>query len=763
MKISCNLSFTPPRRLALPGSVALDQVHPSSPVGPQPVGLQKLLDLVGGPKPPFDRVRIQTEFLEKLRQKGVSTGSIPEAKNALDSGFPVHFQGDAAGLRHCYREAVAQGSLTQAQADQALARLQSGEQVPEPGLALSADPALAAKLPAETILASSGSTQALANAVGGSDRVIGLRFPPPADRARVVEVVPGEATSPETLAKTLAYVRAIGKSPLVVASSPGLVLERVSLNLVNQGLRLFDELKSGEPQLDQLLATQIDQVALQTFWPRAFGKSPEETRKRVLTPMKAASGPDRASLSRALEAMHQGLGPGYAPAVGLQKGAPAPLSQLVEVPKALKLRIQERLQAAVMGAACQLLDEGVARPEDLERGLKAGLDWEIGPLELANEMGPRKALKLVEKLGAGFEICPALESKISFWGEQPFDFHYVDSHVEDSTAFITLNKPQRGNALDPKMLEELAAAVKAADADPSVRHIVLESAFNRQFTQGADLSWVNEAAKSFEKESWLVGVANLFGVAIPPFKMLGQYWTFRNVPKPYFNKGLASMAEIAASSKPTIAKIEGHALGGGLELGLACDYIVASENANLGFPEVHHGIFPAWGGTERLPQRIGRPLARWMILEGGYFSSGGSGPSMLTGQEARNLGLVDRVAPADRLDEAVRQLIQSGAADHKAEHNPDSIDLSGTRFESLRQRYATASTKDLLEHELAGLYNVPAEPEQQVRMKAVMTDAVELADARVHAGLKAHPEGDLLRSMRNSLKVSRLRSTFEKA
>lgn len=721
MKISSSPTLLPRRNLPRP-VVSMDRLDSSSST-PAPIGRKSLLALVGGPQPPFDRVDVQAKFISRLRQHGlVATGSL-EARNAVDSGFRVL---NGAGA--------------------------------EIALALTADTDLAARLPADAVLATPGSIEALTAAAGGPQRVIGLRFPAPADRARVVEVVPGPETSPETLAKTLAYVRAVGKSPMVVGDSPGLVLERVSLTLVNQGLRLFDELKSGDPLRDQLLASQIDQVTLQTFWPKAFSKDPDEIRSRALTPFKAAGRP---ALAQAAEALHQRFGTGYQLSPSFQKGGPAPLDQLVEVPEALKKRIQERLQGAAIGAACQLLDEGVARPEDLERGLKAGLDWEVGPLELANQLGPRRSLKLVRQLGAGFESEPALQSKISLFGGQDFDFHYVDSRQEGSTAFITLNKPQRGNALDPAMLDELAEAVKAADQDPSVRHIVLESAFNRQFTQGADLSWVNGAAKTFEKESWLVAVASLFGMAIPSAKMLGQYWTFRNVPKPYFNQGLASMASIAQTSKPTIAKIEGHALGGGLELGLACDYIVASDTANLGFPEVHHGIFPAWGGTERLPERIGKPLARWMILEGGYFNAGGSGPTMLTGREACSLGLVDRVASADGLDQAVQQLIQSGAADHKPQRDPDARDLSGTRFEALRQRYASASNQELLQTELAGLYNGIADPQQRARMRAVMTDVVELADHRVQAGLKAHPEGDLLRSMQNSLKVARLRSSTD--
>lgn len=759
MKITANPGYHPTK--PLPRTIpALDRLDSSVPA-PAPVARHSLLALVGGPKPPFDRVRIQTEFLGDLRHKGLVVSGTLEARNALDSGFRVHFQGDDSALRLGYRQAVAQGILTQVQADEALARIQGGPLDGPFPLALTADLALAARLPADAVLATPGPIEAMTAAAGGPERVIGLRFPSTADRTRVVEVVSGPQTSPQTLAKTLAYVRAIGKSPLVIGNSPGLVLERVSLTLVNQGLRLFDELKTGDPQRDQLLATEIDQVALETFWPKTYRKDPEELRSRALTPLKAASGPSRPVLAQAAEAMHQKLGAGYALSPSFQGGAPAPLNRPVEVAEPLKKRIQERLLGAVIGSACQLLDEGVARPEDLERGLKAGLDWEIGPLELVNQVGPRRALQWVQQLGTGFETAPTLQSKISFWGGQDLEFRYVDSRQEGTTAFITLNKPQRGNALDPGMLQELAAAVEAADNEPSVRHIVLESSSNRQFTQGADLSWVNQAAKTFEKESWLVGIASLFGVAIPPFKMLGQYWTFRNVPKPYFNQGLASMASIARTSKPTIAKIEGHALGGGLELGLACDYIVASEKANLGFPEVHHGIFPAWGGTERLPQRIGQPLARWMILEGGYFNSGGSGPSMLSGDEALSLGLIDRVAPADQLEQAVQQLIQSGEANQKPRRDPDSKDLSGTRFEALRQRYASASREELLHTELAGLYTGVGDLQQQARMKAVMSDVVDLADQRIQAGLRTHPEADLLRSMRNSLKVSRLRKSAE--
>ncbi len=334
---------------------------------------------------------------------------------------------------------------------------------------------------------------------------------------------------------------------------------------------------------------------------------------------------------------------------------------------------------------------------------------------------------------------------------------YVSARKQGTTAVITLDKPQKNNALDGAMLAQLSTAVREADRDASVRHIVIESAFPKSFSQGADLAWVKDQADEFESTSWVVGISNALGGVVPPFKLLGQYWTFRNVAKPYFNQGIETMATLAGTSKPTIARVQGHALGGGLELALACDYIVAADDANLGFPEIHHGIFPAWGGTERLPERLGKPLARWMILEGGYFGKGGSGPAMLSGTDAATVGLVDRSVPADQLDAAVADLIQSGAADAKAVRDPDNLDHSGTRFEALKQRYATATTEDLMNQELAGLYNTLPDPTVQEKMKRVLTDAVELAEARIEAGRPYHTEGELMEALQNSMKVQRYR------
>lgn len=100
---------------------------------------------------------------------------------------------------------------------------------------------------------------------------------------------------------------------------------------------------------------------------------------------------------------------------------------------------------------------------------------------------------------------------------------------------------------------------------------------------------------------------------------------------------------IAAYIKPVIAMVNGFALGGGCEIALACDFIFASENSEMGLPEINRGLLPGWGGTQRLPRRIGLPLAKKMILTG----------ETVNGKQAREIGLADEVVPMEKLEETV--------------------------------------------------------------------------------------------------------------
>lgn len=168
---------------------------------------------------------------------------------------------------------------------------------------------------------------------------------------------------------------------------------------------------------------------------------------------------------------------------------------------------------------------------------------------------------------------------------------------------ITLNRPQALNALNSALLTQLGQALTAFDADASIGAIVLTGS-ERAFAAGAD---IKEMAEASLVEMLTSGFVELFDV-LPRIK------------------------------KPLIAAVSGFALGGGCELALACDMIVAAESAKFGLPEVTLGVIPGAGGTQRLTQALGKALAMEIILNN----------RLLTAAEAAQFGLVNRLVPTER-------------------------------------------------------------------------------------------------------------------
>src|SRR4029077_4681386 len=173
--------------------------------------------------------------------------------------------------------------------------------------------------------------------------------------------------------------------------------------------------------------------------------------------------------------------------------------------------------------------------------------------------------------------------------------------VKDQIARITVNRPSVLNALNRKTVEELGASLDAARQDDSVRVVILTGAGEKAFVAGAD---INELAKRTPVDG-------------PDFRGFGQ----------------TVLHKLETLGKPSIAAINGFALGGGCELALACTMRIASKNAKLGQPEVKPGILPGYGGTQRLPRLCGKGVAHEMILTG----------ELITAEEALRVGLVNRV------------------------------------------------------------------------------------------------------------------------
>jgi enoyl-CoA hydratase/carnithine racemase len=187
----------------------------------------------------------------------------------------------------------------------------------------------------------------------------------------------------------------------------------------------------------------------------------------------------------------------------------------------------------------------------------------------------------------------------------------VESSHDGHVALLRLNRPEARNALSPELMEELAVELERLDLDPEARCIVIAGS-DEVFAAGADIKAMAE--RSFEE-------------------------ALRHPAASFWRR-------LAAIKTPTIAAVSGYALGGGCELALACDMIVASDTATFGQPEIRLGIIPGGGGTQRLARVLGKQRAMEYVLTGKRFGA----------QEAQELGLVNQVVDAERWLDAALEL-----------------------------------------------------------------------------------------------------------
>jgi len=187
---------------------------------------------------------------------------------------------------------------------------------------------------------------------------------------------------------------------------------------------------------------------------------------------------------------------------------------------------------------------------------------------------------------------------------------FVRVETRGRVGLLTLNRPKALNALNDQLMDELGAALLAFDADENIGAIVVTGS-EKAFAAGADIS----AMKA---------------------------WTYMDVYRSdYITRNWETLKRVR---KPVIAAVAGYALGGGCELAMMCDMLIAADTAKFGQPEIKLGVIPGAGGTQRLPRAVGKAKAMDLVLTA----------RMMGAEEAERAGLVSRVVPADRLlDEAI--------------------------------------------------------------------------------------------------------------
>ena len=456
-----------------------------------------------------------------------------------------------------------------------------------------------------TILASNTSSLSvneLAEATRRPDRFVGLHFFFHPAKNRLIEIIPAESTSAATLSAVEQYCKTMGKVVIVCKDRPGFVVNRFFVPWLNEACLLLDE---GVGTM-----AQIDAVARDAF---RIGLGPFAL-MNLTGPTIALHATDY--LAEQLDTVR------YTGAASLRElvssGEMWQIGDETEPGEEASRVIRERLLGQVFAVSAQIVEEDICSKEDVDRGAKVGLRWARGPFELANRLGVGEAVRMAETYSnlAGFEL-PEWFANLS----GPMQFSLVDVVVEDGVATVRLNRPEAMNALNETLVAQLGAALDELNAREDVSTIILEGA-GKAFVAGADV-------KFFVDKIRADAISDIYDFTAFGHEVLGK---------------------LENSDKITIALTTGLALGGGLELALACDYRIGTRRTQFRFPETSIGIYPGLGGTQRTPRICGIEAARFAILAGNFLDAG----------SAAALGLLTHLVEASDVASTVDELVESG-------------------------------------------------------------------------------------------------------
>ena len=510
--------------------------------------------------------------------------------------------------------------------------------------------AIASRVHDETIVVSNTSSLSVARLSEGfprPERFAGLHFFFPAQVNRLLEVIGGPATSEATLRELERFGYTIRKIPIRVKDSAGFAVNRYFVPYLNESARLADEGVAGLGTIE-MVGRELFQATLGPF------------ELMNVTGIPIAYHSERS--------LANSFGAAYAPSEGLRRQfesgtAWAWKGQPVEEDR--KTAVRDRFLGLTLGIATRLVEEGVATAEDTDRGATVGLRWGRGPFALLSEVGLAEGLRLVDAYArqapGAFPVSAELRARVSA-GESSWPLRSVRTVRDGAVAWVLLDRPEVLNSLNSAVFSQLEEAFRSLDGDSAVR-VVLLAGSSPTFAAGADIAEM--ASKSPEE-----------GQA---FSAAGQ----------------AACRAIERFRAPVIALVEGYALGGGLELAAAADFIVAAEDAQLGLPEATVGIHPGLGGASRLTRQIGPARTKLLLFTAAPVAA----------PEAARLGVVARVFPsATARDDALtlaRQIAERapialelvkkvvrGAVDHPLD---DAVAAEG---ESSARTFATADKSE---------------------------------------------------------------------
>ncbi len=448
---------------------------------------------------------------------------------------------------------------------------------------------------------SSLSVSRLAEGFPHPGRFAGLHFFYPAAINKLVEIIAGAGTDRSTLDDLERFVYRLRKIPIETTDSAGFCVNRYFVPYLNEAARLAEEGVAS-------LAT-IEEVGRETFG-------------ATLGPFELMNVTGIPIAFHAETSLFRAFGPAYAPSALLERQFRSGTAwdwRSTEVEPTRKAAVRDRLLGLTIGIATRLVEEGVATAEATDRGAVVGLRRRWGPFAQLSQVGIAEGLALAEAYAriwpGNFPVAAALRERAAR-GERRWPMRTVRVERRGAVAWVLLDRPEALNSLNSELLTQVESTFRELEGAPGLRAVVLAGS-SPVFAAGADIEEMR-------------GKDHAEGVE---FGFLGQRVAER----------------IERFPTPVIALVEGYALGGGLELALAADFIVAAEGAVLGLPEVGLGIHPGMGGATRLTRLIGRARTKMLVFSGARVSA----------EEAYRLGFVAKVVPADAARSEVAALAET--------------------------------------------------------------------------------------------------------
>ncbi|WP_134671269.1 3-hydroxyacyl-CoA dehydrogenase/enoyl-CoA hydratase family protein [Halorussus marinus] len=464
------------------------------------------------------------------------------------------------------------------------------------------------------------------------ERFCGMHFFNPPVRMQLVEVISGAHTDDEVLELTEALAEEMGKTPVRVRKdSPGFIVNRILVPLMNEAAWMVESGEYTVAEVDS--ATKFD----------------------MGLPMGSFELADQVGIDvgyHVLDYMHDVLGDAYEPCPLLvEKVEAETLGKKtgegfydyedggVEIPTdAGSEAAVRRLQAVMANEVAKLVGNDVADPAAIDEAVMLGAGFPDGPAKLADDAGLDALVETLEKLheetgAARYEPSDALRTAADeggFYGDEAdgdggdayeFDTIRVEKPGE-MVGKVVLDRPHRMNTVSEELLDDLADAVDALEADEDVRALLVVGAGDKAFSAGADV------------QSMAAGG--------------GDPLTAVELSK----KGQETFGKLEACPMPVVAAIDGYCLGGGMELATCADMRIATDRSELGQPEHDLGLLPGWGGTQRLKHIVGEGRAKEIIFTADRFDA----------ETMASYGFVNEVVAPDEFGDRAFELAADLAA-----------------------------------------------------------------------------------------------------